>query len=120
MWARAGGSRVVASACSGSHTSLLVIATGAPSSGRAPARTASSAASATCSPASRSCANGSGTSHDTRGLEGQRIHFLPDFERIHFFDPESGAEVSGPKIPRNKLPFPLTPGHAPRGKISPR
>ena len=60
------------------------------------------------------------TSHDTRGLEGQRIHFLPDFERIHFFDPESGAEVSGPKIPRNKLPFPLTPGHAPRGKISPR
>lgn len=47
------------------------------------------------------------TSYETKGLEGKKVHLIPDFERLHFFDPESGHEVSGTKIPRIKLPLPV-------------
>jgi multiple sugar transport system ATP-binding protein len=47
------------------------------------------------------------TFHETKGLEGKKVHLVPDFERLHFFDSENGLEVSGPKIPRIKLPLPV-------------
>jgi len=49
------------------------------------------------------------TFHETTGLEGKKIHLVPDFEKLHFFDPETGEEVSGPRIPRIKLPLPVPP-----------
>jgi ABC-type sugar transport system ATPase subunit len=47
------------------------------------------------------------TFHETKGLEGKKIHLVPDFERLHFFDPVTGKEVSGSRIPRIKLPLPV-------------
>ncbi|NCW27210.1 MAG: sn-glycerol-3-phosphate ABC transporter ATP-binding protein UgpC [Verrucomicrobia bacterium] len=49
------------------------------------------------------------TLHETKGLEGKRIHLIPDQESLHFFDPVTGDEVSGQRIPRIKLPLPITP-----------
>lgn len=49
------------------------------------------------------------TFHETKGLEGKRVHLVPDLERLHFFDPSTGEEVSGPRIPRIKLPLPVPP-----------
>ena len=49
------------------------------------------------------------TQHETRGLEGKKVHLVPDFERLHFFDPETGEDVSGERIPRIKLPLPVVP-----------
>ena len=47
------------------------------------------------------------TFHETKGLEGQKIHLIPNFDHLHFFNPASGEEVSGPKIQRIKLPLPV-------------
>jgi len=49
------------------------------------------------------------TFHETKGLEGKRVHLIPDLEKLHFFDPSNGEEVSGPRIPRIKLPLPVPP-----------
>jgi len=49
------------------------------------------------------------TFHETKGLEGQKIHLIPNFDHLHFFDPATGLEVSGPRIPRIKLPLPVPP-----------
>ncbi|MFM6175141.1 MAG: ABC transporter ATP-binding protein [Sphaerospermopsis kisseleviana] len=47
------------------------------------------------------------TAYETKELEGKKIHLSPDYERLLFFDPDNGHEVSGTKIPRIKLPLPV-------------